>query len=137
MGSEFTPGEYGLAADYLETVSGEVSRAVEAWRKAWEGARLDDYMACYTQDAIQGGRAGNRAIRRQKEELWQRVRPTLVNLSGLRLAMDRRGIRADMTQAYADSAGRSDRGVKTLLLRYDGSGWRIQREDWVPEAPAR
>lgn len=137
VGSEFTPGEYGLAADYLETVSGEVSRAVEAWRRAWEGARLDDYMACYTQDAIQGGRAGNRAIRRQKEELWQRVRPTLVNLSGLRLAMDRRGIRADMTQAYADSAGRSDRGVKTLLLRYDGSGWRIQREDWVPEAPAR
>lgn len=137
VGSEFRPGEFGLAADYLETVSGEVSRAVEAWRKAWEGARLDDYMACYTQDAIQGGRAGNRAIRRQKEDLWQRVRPTLVNLSGLRLAMDRRGIRADMTQAYADSAGRSDRGVKTLLLRYDGSGWRIQREDWVPEAPAR
>lgn len=137
VGSEFRPGEFGLAADYLETVSGEVSRAVEAWRRAWEGARLDDYMACYTQDAVQGGRAGNRAIRRQKEDLWQRVRPTLVNLSGLRLAMDRRGIRADMTQAYADSAGRSDRGVKTLLLRYDGSDWRIQREDWVPEAPAR
>lgn len=137
VGSEFRPGEFGLAADYLETVSGEVSRAVEAWRRAWEGARLDDYMACYTRDAIQSGRAGNNAIRRQKEDLWQRVRPTLVNLSGLRLAMDRRGIRADMTQAYADSAGRSDRGVKTLLLRYDGTGWRIQREDWVPEAPAR
>ncbi|MDE7240331.1 MAG: L,D-transpeptidase family protein [Desulfovibrio sp.] len=137
VGSEFKPGEYGLAADYLELVSGEVSRAVEDWRKAWEGARVDDYMAFYTPDAVQGGRAGSRAIRRQKEDLWSRVRPTMVNLSGLRLAMDRRGIRADMSQAYADSAGRSDRGVKTLLLRYDGTGWRIQREDWAPEAPAR
>lgn len=137
VGSEFRPGEYGLAADYLEMVSGEVSRAVEDWRKAWEGARVDDYMAFYTPDAVQGGRAGSRAIRRQKEDLWGRVRPTMVNLSGLRLAMDRRGIRADMSQAYADSAGRSDRGVKTLLLRYDGTGWRIQREDWAPEAPAR
>lgn len=137
VGSEFRPGEYGLAADYLEMVSGEVSRAVEDWRKAWEGARVDDYMAFYTPDAVQGGRAGSRTIRRQKEDLWSRVRPTMVNLSGLRLAMDRRGIRADMTQAYADSAGRSDRGVKTLLLRYDGTGWRIQREDWAPEAPAR
>ena len=137
VGSEFRPGEYGLAADYLEMVSGEVSRAVEDWRKAWEGARVDDYMAFYTPDAVQGGRAGSRTIRRQKEDLWSRVRPTMVNLSGLRLAMDRRGIRADMTQAYADSAGRSDRGVKPLLLRYDGTGWRIQREDWAPEAPAR
>lgn len=134
VGAEFKPGEFGLAADYLEIVSGEVSRAVEAWRKAWEGARVDDYVACYTPDAVQAERVGSRAIRRQKEELWGRVRPTMVNLSGLRLAMDRRGIRADMTQAYADSAGRSDRGVKTLILRYDGSGWRIQREDWTPEA---
>ena len=137
VGSEFRPGEYGLAADYLEMVSGEVSRAVEAWRKAWEGARVDDYMAFYTPDAVQAGRAGSRNIRRQKEDLWSRVRPTMVNLSGLRLAMDRHGIRADMAQAYADSAGRSDRGVKTLLLRYDGTDWRIQREDWAPEAPAR
>ncbi|MDE7371869.1 MAG: hypothetical protein K2N07_09060 [Desulfovibrio sp.] len=94
-------------------------------------------MTFYTPDAVQGGRAGSRTIRSQKEGLWSRVKPTMVNLSGLRLAMDRRGIRADMTQAYADSAGRSDRGVKTLLLRYDGQGWRIQREDWAPEAPAR
>lgn len=137
VGSEFKPGEYGLEADYLEMVSGEVSRAIEAWRKAWEGAKLDDYMAFYTPDAIQSGRTGSRAIRRQKEDLWARAQPTLVSLSGLRLAMERRGIRADMSQAYADSSGLSDRGVKTLLLHFDGKDWRIQREDWAPEAAAR
>lgn len=137
VGSEFKPGEYGLEADYLEAVSGEVSKTIEAWRKAWESARLDDYMSFYTEDASQGGRFGSRAISRQKEDLWTRSRPTLVNLSGLRLAVERRGIRADMSQAYADSSGLSDRGVKTLQLRFDGKNWRIQREDWTPEPPAR
>ena len=63
------------------------------------------------------------------------MRPVLVQLSGLRLSMDRQGIRADMTQVYADSVGRGDRGIKTLYLRYDGERWRIQREDWTAATP--
>lgn len=93
-------------------------------------------MGFYAADAVQQGRWGAKNIRRQKETLWARVKPTLVQLSGLRLAMDKHGIRADMSQTYADSAGHTDRGTKTLLLRFDGKNWRIQREDWAPQAPA-
>ena len=50
--------------------------------------------------------------------------------------MEKRGIRADMSQVYADSAGHNDRGTKTLLMRFDGKNWRIQREDWAARAPA-
>ncbi len=135
VGSEFRPAELGLAADYLEDVSNAVSADLEAWRKAWEAGRLDDYMAFYTDDAMQQGRWGAKNIRRQKESLWARTKPALVRLSGLRLVMDKRGIRADMNQVYTDSAGHSDRGTKTLLLRFDGKSWRIQREDWAPQAP--
>lgn len=134
VGAEFRPAELGLAAHYLEEVSNAVSAELEAWRRAWEGGRLDEYMAFYAADAVQQGRWGARNIRRQKESLWARTRPTLVQLSGLRLVMDKRGIRADMNQVYADSAGHSDRGVKTLLLRFDGKNWRIQREDWAAQA---
>lgn len=133
VASSFKPAELGLAAHYLEEVSNAVSADLEAWRKAWEGGRLDDYMAFYAADAVQQGRWGAKNIRRQKESLWERTRPTLVQLSGLRLVMDKRGIRADMNQVYADSAGHSDRGTKTLLLRFDGGKWRIQREDWVAQ----
>ena len=136
VGSEFKPAELGLAANYLEDVSAAVSADLESWRKAWEGGRLDDYMGFYAADAVQQGRWGAKNIRRQKETLWARVKPTLVQLSGLRLAMDKHGIRADMSQTYADSAGHTDRGTKTLLLRFDGKNWRIQREDWAPQAPA-
>lgn len=136
VASDFKAAEMGLAADYLEDVSAAVSAALESWRKAWEAGRLDDYMAFYAHDAVQQGRWGAKNIRRQKESLWARVKPTLVQFSGLRLVMDKNGIRADMNQVYADSAGHSDRGTKTMLLRFDGKQWRIQREEWLARSPA-
>ena len=132
----FTPGDSGLSAHYLEQISGEVSRTIEAWRAAWEQGDLNAYMAFYADDAVQAGRRTARAIRAQKERLWGRVSPTLVQLSGLRLALDEKGgLRADMLQSYADSAGHSDRGTKTLLLAFDGKRWQITREDWAAESP--
>lgn len=138
VAAQFNPQELGLAADYLDQVSGAVSEALESWRQAWEAGRLDDYMNYYTSNAVQQGRWGAKNIRSQKESLWGRVKPTLVQLSGLRLVVDKQGIRADMNQTYADSSGNSDRGTKTLLLQYDGKQWRIAREDWAatPAAPA-
>lgn len=132
VASQSRPAELGLTADYLAQVSAGISAAVEEWRTAWEAGQLDAYMAFYAPDAIQQGRRGATAIRRQKEALWQRTRPASVRLVGLRIQMDRQDIRVDMDQAYTDSAGHSDRGVKTLWLRQDGTAWRIVREDWTP-----
>ena len=134
VAAQFKPQELGLAADYLDQVSGAVSEAIERWRQAWEAGRLDDYIDYYASNAIQQGRWGAKNIRTQKEALWGRVKPTLVQLSGLRLVVDKQGIRADMNQTYADSSGHSDRGTKTLLFQYDGKQWRIAREDWAPLA---
>lgn len=131
VGSSFRQEPVGLEANYLESVSGQIADMVENWRKAWEGAKLDEYMGFYASNASQQGRGGAANIRHQKEGLWSRVKPSQVRLSGLRVSLDGGGARADMTQAYADSAGRSDKGVKTLFLRYDGKKWLIQREDWA------
>lgn len=132
VAAQFKPQDLGLAADYLDQVGGAVSETLEGWRKAWEVGNLDDYMAYYASNAVQQGRWGAKNIRNQKEGLWGRVKPTQVQLSGLRLVVDRQGIRADMSQTYADSSGHSDRGTKTLLLQYDGKQWLIVREDWAP-----
>lgn len=138
VASHFVEGSYDLAALYLDEISIAVSADLEAWRKAWEGGRLEAYLAFYTENAIQQGRSGKHNIRHQKRGLWSRVKPVMVQLSGLRLSMEKQGIRADMHQDYADSAGRSDRGIKTLWLRFDGRSWRIHREDWTAQdfAPA-
>lgn len=131
VSSEFLPKTIGLEANYLEKVSNEVTAELETWRKAWESADLENYLEHYTPDANQQGRLGRAHIRRQKETLWKNVKPVQVQLSGLRIALDKNGVRADMNQNYSDSAGKSDRGLKTLFLRYDGKKWRIHREDWV------
>lgn len=131
VSSEFTPGVHGLEANYLEEISAQIAHTVEAWRKAWEGGRLPEYLDFYTADAVQQGRAGKASIRQQKERLWTRIKPALVQLSGLRLALTPQGVRADMNQTYADSAGHTDKGIKTLLLRYDGQNWQIRKEDWT------
>ncbi len=131
VGADFKPGETGLAANYLEDVSGVIGPLLEAWRKAWQAGDIDAYMAFYAPDAVQQGRYGAENIRRQKIVLWAKAKPAQVQLSGLRLAMDKRGIRADMAQTYEDNTGRGDKGIKTLLLRFDGQKWRIQREDWA------
>lgn len=136
VGSDFKEEPLGLEANYLDKISGPVAAMVEDWRKAWEKADLDAYMSHYANSAVQQGRGGAANIRRQKEQLWSRVRPARVQLSGLRFSMDGASIRADMTQAYEDSAGRADKGVKTLILRKDGHRWLIQREDWANAAPS-
>lgn len=131
VGSQFVAKPLGLEANYLESVSGEVAGMIESWRKDWEKADINGYMSHYLADASQPGRTGSSVIRMQKSGLWSRIKPVLVQLSGLRLSVVPDGIRADMTQVYSDSAGRSDKGVKTLLLRHDGKNWRIKREDWA------
>jgi len=136
VAAQFKDEDLGLAADYLDQVSADVSAVVEKWRKAWEAGRVDDYIDFYANDAVQQGRWGAKNIQRQKESLWQRVKPTLVQISGLRLVADKQGIRADMAQVYADSSGHTDRGTKTLLLRFDGKNWRIAREEWAPAVAA-
>ena len=132
VASQFKPEELGLAADYLDQVSDAASAMIEKWRKAWEAGRLDEYIGYYADDAVQQGRWGAKNIQKQKEQLWQRVQPTLVQITGLRLVADKQGLRADMNQVYADSSGHTDRGIKTLLLRFDGKNWRIARDDWAP-----
>lgn len=135
VGSSFKPAALGLEANYLEQVSGDIAATVEEWRKAWEAGDLDNYMTFYSENAMQQGKVGANNIRRQKESLWHKARPSLVQLSGLRVTLDGTGARADMTQSYSDSSGRGDKGVKTLFLRFDGRNWLIQREDWANLVP--
>ncbi|MDR1857203.1 MAG: L,D-transpeptidase family protein [Desulfovibrio sp.] len=130
VASEFVPGDHGLAEEYLDSVSAEVSALLDRWRVAWERADIDGYMACYDDRARQQGRSGAANIRSQKEKLWKKVKPVKVRLSGRRLMLDDKGIVADMQQEYQDTSGRKDSGTKTLQLRYDGQRWSIVREEW-------
>ena len=130
VGLNFFPRTTGLAAAWLEKISLAVNKDLEKWRKAWETGDVDAYAACYTQNAIQQGRRGQNYIKRQKEDLWSKVKPVKVTLSGLRISPINNGLKADMTQTYTDNSGKTEHGLKTLILRYEDNQWKIAQEDW-------
>lgn len=132
VGARWEPGDLGMQADYLDAVTTQVGSVLEQWRAAWEAGDLDRYMAFYLPNARQQGKSGVKGIRRHKERVWAKAAPQSVRISGLRIQTDPKGIRADMTQVYRDSAGGGDKGTKTLLLQPVNGSWRILSEDWSP-----
>ncbi len=119
----------GMVAAYLESISSSVSKFIGQWREHWLNVDVEAYIGHYADNARQGAR-GKAAIAVQKKDLWVNAPPAQVQLSGLRVQLDNRGVRADMTQVYQDKNGKGDKGTKTLLLEpYNGS-WRIVQEDW-------
>lgn len=111
---------------------GDVPAFLEKWRAAWEKGDLNAYAACYTADAVQGGREGREAIRSHKRGLWDKSRPAEVLLTNIRIINKQNNIVVDMHQSYTDSRSFADMGVKTLYLKAEGGIWRIAREDWSP-----
>ncbi|MDR1776344.1 MAG: L,D-transpeptidase family protein [Desulfovibrio sp.] len=136
--------------EYLSSISADIGDMLEQWRQAWESGRVDEYIRYYDDRAVQQGRMGSQNIRRQKETLWARIQPALVQFSGMRIALDKKKGRerrapansaagncvvVDMNQIYADSAGHSDKGTKTLQVCSRGQSWKIYRETWVALPP--
>jgi hypothetical protein len=135
VGSDWTPhSELAMQADYLENVTPPVNAMIEAWRQAWESGEVDVYAEFYLPRARQGTRSGP-GIFQHKKLIWGKASPEKVELSGMRIQLDKGGLRVDMAQSYRDSSGYQDKGIKTLILAPQGDTWRITAEDWAPQPP--
>jgi len=130
VGMEWLPQNLGLEAAYLDTITPGVMRFVEEWRAQWLKADADAYGALYTRDARQGNLRGSQQIVQAKRAIWGWAKPARVDLTGVRVMLEKGGVKVDMTQVYRDSSGKGDKGVKTLLLYPHGETWRIESEVW-------
>lgn len=137
VNSTWTERSLGMEADYLEAVSPQISQILSQWGQVWQTGDANAYGAFYSPKAKQQGRMGQAAIVSHKQRIWSKAAPALVQLTGLRLLLDTRGIRADMTQVYRDSNNYEDKGTKTLLLEPTAESWVIVEEDWTPLAAPR
>ncbi len=129
ISSTWKEKKLGMEAAYLEKISSSISKFIGQWRKDWLDANVDAYIKHYASNARQGAR-GKNAIAAQKKDLWSKAPPAQVQLSGLRVQLDNRGVRADMTQVYLDKNNKGDKGTKTLLLEPHDGSWKIVQEDW-------
>jgi ketosteroid isomerase-like protein len=133
VGSSWTPQpELAVQADYLESIAPQVNAMIEDWRQAWENADMDVYAEYYLPRARQGTRSGP-GIFQHKSLVWAKASPEKVELSGMRIQLEKGGLRVDMAQSYRDSSGYQDKGIKTLILTPQDDNWRIAAEDWAPQ----
>jgi hypothetical protein len=139
-----SPAEAALSANatrksrpeavHLEAAAGarEVASLVKAWHNAWSSANLEAYMTFYAPHAVQGSRRKAIAIRRQKEELWSKVKPARLLFSDMHIVLKNKQVLVDMHQHYSDTGGNADTGIKSLLFENINGAWLITREEWSP-----
>ncbi|EKO37695.1 MAG: hypothetical protein B193_3624 [Solidesulfovibrio magneticus str. Maddingley MBC34] len=114
-----------------------IRAAVESWRAAWEHGRIEDYLAHYADNAVQGGLKGKEAIRRQKAGLWQGHPPSRVAMEVLSAAPEGDGFTVVCAMDYqGKSGGRESAGFKTLSLVPAGGKLVIAKERWSKQRPA-
>ncbi len=129
VAAEWKEKKIGMEAAYLEKISSSISKFIAKWREHWLQADVDAYMNYYAPNARQGARS-KESFAAQKKDLWSKAAPAQIQLSGLRVQLDNRGVRADMTQVYRDKNDKGDKGTKTLLLEPHNGSWRIVQEEW-------
>ncbi len=107
----------------------EIRAFVERWRQAWQGKRIDDYIACYA-PTFRQGKKDLAAWRRYKEGLNRRYRTISVTIGDIEIAWTKKGARVSFHQLYESDRYRAD-GRKILYLAYGADGWRITKEVWI------
>ncbi|EPR37629.1 ErfK/YbiS/YcfS/YnhG family protein [Desulfovibrio sp. X2] len=136
VGVEYAPAAKDYEALYLQQSTRDVGKMLDAWRRSWEHADLKSYARWYVPSAVQDGRQGLLAIMDQKKELWEKNAPKKVAISGVKVSLDRGGLKVVFRQDYQSASGYSDSGYKTLVVQPSAIGWRIVSETWSAKEPS-
>ena len=104
-----------------------IASLVESWRKAWEGKKLNAYIAHY-HPAFKSGGKNRSAWKSYKNGLNKRYKRISVKVSGLKVKqVDSSKAFAYFKQNYSSKTFRSER-YKRLEFRKKGLSWKIFRE---------
>ena len=108
-----------------------IAALVKSWRKAWEGKKLNAYIAHY-HPAFKSGGKNRSAWKSYKGRLNKSYRWISVKISGLKVKqVDSRKAFAYFKQNYSSNTFRSER-YKRLEFRKKGVSWKIFREMSFP-----
>ncbi|GAU08547.1 hypothetical protein DPF_1259 [Desulfoplanes formicivorans] len=132
IGSEWFSTPTGLENVYVNKITTQIVEWVEYWKRSWEQGNIEEYMTCYTHNAVQGGIHGKRSIAEHKNNLIkQGKKPTRILMENPVVRLQNDGARVRFTQYYQAENGYADKGIKTLVLkRIDENHWRIISETW-------
>jgi len=111
----------------------DIAPLVQSWKKAWEGKRLETYIAHYHPDFVGNGR-NLQEWKRYKKRLNTKYKRISVKVSELKTRISGGTSRAWFKQRYRSDAFKSD-GYKILEFRKKGGRWKIYREKSFKNRP--
>lgn|GEM_PF-764247 len=111
----------------------DIAQLVQSWKKAWEGKRLQTYIAHYHPDFIGNGR-NLQEWKQHKKRLNGKYKRISVTVSELKTRISGGTSRAWFKQKYRSDAFKSD-GYKILEFRKKGGRWKIYREKSFKNKP--
>ncbi len=127
-----TPAAPDTPAEEQETWNVEVvDNMVDEWLKAWSSQDIEDYGQYYASDF---------STRGMDKEAWLRYKKSLnrkydyINVTKRDLVARQQDdstnrLTVSFVQNY-ESSGFKASGIKTLILKREGNGWKIYRETW-------
>lgn len=118
----------------VEQEAREVERAIEAWRKAWEEKRIEEYMSFYSRQ-FTSGRKDRKEWREYKAHLTETYKDIRVEIANLRLLRNDGVVLAVFDQRYGSTSFDSV-GEKRLFLTQNSSEWKIIGEHFRPSDKA-
>ncbi|SDL49529.1 Murein L,D-transpeptidase YafK [Maridesulfovibrio ferrireducens] len=130
VGREYGPASKSFTDEYIGTKRKSVLGFLDKWRSLWLSADLVPYSALYDSKARQGKIRGIDAIKEHKKSIWTERKPSVVEISKVRLKEHPDGLEVAFKQSYSDVSGYSDFGSKKLVIRPVNGGWRIVDEQW-------
>jgi len=111
----------------------EIATLVQSWKRAWEGKRLDAYMAHYHPDFVGNGKT-RQEWKQYKGRLNRKYKRISVSVTDLKTRTAGNISRAWFRQRYRSDAFKSD-GYKVLEFRKKGRRWKIYRETSFKNKP--
>ena len=106
-----------------------IKALVEAWRKAWEEERLDDYIAFY-HPAFESKNKNRAAWKKYKKILNLRNKLIRVKISDVKVSLAESNVYVLFRQYYRSDSFKAG-GFKLLELKMDKDSWKIYREKMV------
>jgi len=107
-----------------------VSKHLDKWARAWEKQDIELYLSFYSKE-FKGSKERHADWRISRQAALKRHANISIQLQNIQIYQNKDTVDINFIQAFK-SDGFSDIGIKELVWKKNGSGWRIIIETWRP-----
>jgi len=107
----------------------EIAQMIDAWLKAWSSKDIKRYGAYYARDFHSQGGADLKTWLKYKDRLNRKYDFIQVSKKNLVIKRDKNKSTVYFVQTYASNQYKAV-GMKRLVLKREGTRWKIYRESW-------